>query len=389
MPFPFLPRAVALALAALVLVAPVLAVQADAAGGWQATELNLPSAWQVTQGSSTVVVAIVDSGVQADHPALQGRVLPGYDFVNHDANAADDNGHGTALAGIVAATCPRCSILPVKVLDSQAIGDWGTIAAGVTWAADHGAQVINLSVGATRAPDSLAGAVAAAVSKGVIVVTAAGNDGRNEAFYPALYPGVVSVAGVDMNRSRYGWSNFGSWVTVAAPGCTTSSWLGGGTTSDFCGTSTAAPFVAGVAGLARSFLPTLTPVAFAAALRSTAAPLPDAGTAGGVVDANRLLLALGAPNAAPALTGRPTVAAAPHIGHRLVALTGRWSKAAATTVQWQRSFAGGSWRRVAEGTSYTPNRSDLRCRLRILVTAVNARGVTTAASAATPPVSAR
>ena len=112
--------------------------------------------------------------------------------------------------------------------------------------------MIDLSVGASRAPDTVRSAVAYAIGKGVIVVAAAGNEGQSEAFYPASYPGVISVAGVDETSSRYSWSNFGSWVTVAAPGCTSSTWLGGGTVANFCGTSTAAPYVAGVAGLARS-----------------------------------------------------------------------------------------------------------------------------------------
>ena len=186
---------------------------------WQASSLDLPLAWQVTSGSATSVVAVVDSGVQADNPALQGRVLAGYDFVHGDTNTTDDNGHGTAVAGIIAAVCPGCSILPVKVLDANGTGDWPTISAGIDWAADHGAQVINLSVGAPRALDIVGAAVAYAISKGAIVVAAAGNDGEDESFYPAMYPGVISVAGVDQTGARSTWSNFGSWVTVAAPGC--------------------------------------------------------------------------------------------------------------------------------------------------------------------------
>ena len=376
-------------LAALALALSAGAVHARAAAGWQTGALDLQTAWQVTQGSPGVVVAVVDSGVQADHPALGGRVLPGYDFVNHDADAADDNGHGTALAGIVASTCPRCRILPVKVLDNRAMGDFATIAAGVAWAADHGAQVINLSVGAIRAPDSLAAAVSGALAKGVIVVAAAGNDGRNEPFFPAQYPGVVSVAGIDENHARYGWSNFGSWVSVAAPGCTTSAWLGSGYTSDFCGTSTAAPFVAGVAGLAKAFRPTLSPGDFGAALAASATSLPDVATGHGGVDANGLLVALGAPVAAPAFSTLPAIVSAPRVGRRLVARLGQWSQTAAASAQWQRSLNGVSWRNLARGVSYTPIRSDVRYRLRVLVTAVNVRGVATAASPASAPVTGK
>ena len=242
------------AILVLVLVAAAACNSSARAGSatvsWQASALDLPPAWQVTTGGPSSIVAVIDSGVQGDHPALQGRVLPGYDFVHGDTNASDDNGHGTAIAGIIASVCPGCRILPVKVLDANRTGDWATIAAGIRWAADHGAGVINLSIGAPRALDAVGAAVAYALSKGAIVIAAAGNDGLDESFYPADYPGVVSVAGVDQSGARDSWSNFGSRVTVAAPGCTTTAWLQSGYTSDFCGTSTAAPFVAGLAGLA-------------------------------------------------------------------------------------------------------------------------------------------
>lgn len=259
-------------------------------------QLQLASAWNLSRGDPAVVVAVVDTGVQADHPALRGRVLPGDDLVDPGASPGDDNGHGTAVAGIVASTCLQCRILPVKVLGANGVGDWAAIALGVRWAADHGAAVIDLSTGASRAPDAVGAAVAYALARGVIVVAAAGNRGSSEPFYPAAYPGVVSVGGVDANDARYSWSDYGSWVTVAAPGCASTTWVGGGYAPAFCGTSAAAPFVAGVAGLARSYRPGLTPDAFRAALAASAAPLADGGTAAdGGVDANRLLESLGAP----------------------------------------------------------------------------------------------
>jgi subtilisin family serine protease len=257
-------------------------------------------------------VAVVDTGVQADHPMLQGRVLQGYDFVGGDADASDDNGHGTAVAGIVAANCPVCRILPVKVLDAHGVTtSWSTFAAGVTWAADHGAQVIDLSVGGPRALDVLGAAVAHALDEGVIVVAAAGNDGTGETFYPAAYGGVVSVAGIDQNGARYSWSNHGSWVSTEGPGCAATTWIGSGYASDFCGTSTAAPFVAAVAGLARAYDPDLTPKGFLAALAATAAAPAGDTAASGQPDARRLLLALAPQQAKPAPKAqrKPRVAA--------------------------------------------------------------------------------
>ena len=274
------------------------------ASSWQASELSLPQAWQVAAKSPGAVVAIVDTGVEASHTALAGRVLPGWNFVAGNSDISDDNGHGTALAGVVAATCPNCKILPVKVLGADLTGTWSTIAEGITWAVDHGAAVINLSIGGPRATDAVGAAVAYAVSRGVIVVAAAGNDGRNESFYPAMYPGVISVAGIDENASRYVWSNFGSWVSVAAPGCATTSWIGNSYTSNFCGTSTAAPFVSGVAGLARSVRPDLSPAQLLSGLSASDDPLPDASTSAfGRVDAGRLLLSLAPARPAAAKVG--------------------------------------------------------------------------------------
>lgn len=272
---------------------------------WQEQVLDLPLAWQLTTGSPATVVAVVDSGVQSDHPALTGRVLQGYDFVHGDTNTNDDNGHGTAVAGIIVSVCPRCRILPVKVLDEHRVGDWPTIAAGIVWAADNGAQVINLSVGGAHPADALGAAVAYALSKGVIVVAAAGNDGTEEDFFPASYPGVISVAAVDENGARSPFSNFGGGITVAAPGCVTAPWLESGYTTDFCGTSTAAPFVAGLAGLARAVDPDLVPHAFLRALTASTALLPDPNTAAhGIPDARRMLVELGAPSSS-SLAGAP------------------------------------------------------------------------------------
>ncbi|HZQ88945.1 MAG TPA: S8 family serine peptidase [Gaiellaceae bacterium] len=356
------------------------------ANDWQSAELSLPQAWQLTQGSASAVVAIVDTGVQADHPSLAGRVLPGWNLIAGNSDTSDDNGHGTALAGIVAATCPGCKILPVKVLGADLTGTWTAVAAGITWAADHGAQVINLSLGSPRTLDSVDAAVAYALAKGVIVVAAAGNDGRNESFYPAMDPGVVSVAGIDQNGARYPWSNFGNWVTVAAPGCTSTAWIGGGSTSDFCGTSTAAPFVSGVAGLARSLQPALTPAQFAGAL-SSSDPLTDSSTATlGVVDAGRLLAAIAPRRTAPVASHRPVVTVSPYVGRRVTARAGVWQDAVSYTVRWQRSFDGTHWQLVGAGAAYTPRRADLAARLRVIVTASNATGSATLASAPTTPV---
>ena len=377
-------------LAAVMAAAPVAGAGLDLDGSsWQASALDLPLAWQVTSGSPTTIVAVVDSGVQPDNPALHGRVLAGYDFVHGDTDTADDNGHGTAVAGIVASVCPGCSILPVKVIDANGTADWATVSAGILWAADHGAQVINLSVGAPRALDVVGAAIAQAISKGAVVVAAAGNDGRDENFYPAMYPGVVSVAGVDQTGGRSTWSNFGSWVTVAAPGCAPTAWLQGDATSDFCGTSAAAPFVAGLAGLARTLDPDLDATAFSAALAASTTRLPDPTTAvTGLPDANRLLVALGAPAAPPTNSTPPAASSKPAVGRRCTASAGRWTGTSFFRIVWQRFRPGTGWSSVTSGSTYTPTTRDAGHRLRVLVTATNARGTVTQASQATLPVKA-
>ena len=258
---------------------------------------GFPKAWDVTRGSSRVVVAVVDTGVDANQPDLRGAVLPGYDFVNSDSDPRDDHGHGTAVAGVIAAragnrlggagVCSRCSILPVKVLDAAGNGNDARIAAGIVWAVDHGARVINLSLGGPGTSPELTNAIVYATGKGVIVVAAAGNAGSTRQYFPAGDPRAISVAATTFVDRRYSWSNFGGWVRVAAPGCNVAPMLGGGY-ADFCGTSSASPLVAGLAGLAFSAEPAATAREVEQALVSAAAPLPDV-VQYGRIDAGRTL----------------------------------------------------------------------------------------------------
>jgi subtilisin family serine protease len=224
-------------------------------------KIGLPEAWELTHGSANIVVAVIDTGVNPAQPDLAGAVLPGHDFLNGDGDAADDEGHGTAVAGVIAArgnnsegvagVCWLCKILPVKVLGADGTGNTSTVAAGVVWAADRGAQVINLSLGGPGTAAALDDAVAYARAKGAIVVAAAGNSGVTTPFFPAAVPGVLAVAGTDDADRLQSWSNRGPWVTVAAPGCNPAPIPQG--YGLFCGTSSAAPVVAGLAalGLAR------------------------------------------------------------------------------------------------------------------------------------------
>jgi subtilisin family serine protease len=262
---------------------------------------GFPQAWDLTRGSSRIVVAVVDTGVDPTQPDLQGALVPGFDFVHMRAAANDDQGHGTAVAGVIAArgnngeggagVCWRCSIMPVKVLDSTGTGDDTVIAAGIVWAVDHGAQVINLSLGGPGVSEDLTAAIGYAVAKGVLLVAAAGNDGDTSTFFPAADPRVLSVAATTAADQRYAWSNFGTWVDVAAPGCNVAPLLTGGY-GNFCGTSSASPLVSGLLALELSAHPTLTSAQAAQALEGAAVPLPGV-VRFGRIDAGRALTALG------------------------------------------------------------------------------------------------
>ena len=228
---------------------------------WSLTKVRAPAAWKVTRGTAEIVVAVLDTGVDRSHPDLQGALVEGWDAVNEDADPSDDHGHGTLVAGVVAArsnngiggvgACSRCSVMPVKVIGANGSGTAADIAEGIVWAADHGARVINMSFVMTGRDEEVASALEHARSKGALIVAAAGNSGSADVTFPASEPGVVSVTGTDAADDRYSWANFGSWVTLAAPGCSPSTKAGGGY-ADFCGTSSAAAFASGIAALARS-----------------------------------------------------------------------------------------------------------------------------------------
>ncbi len=266
---------------------------------WSLGKANVTSAWSVTTGAADTVVAVLDTGVDLGHPDLQGAFVPGYDTVNEDADPSDDHGHGTMVAGIIAAranngigvagACWRCSLMPVKVIGANGLGSASDIAEGILWATAHGARVINMSFTLSAPDATIAAAVEQARAQGVVLVAAAGNTGTADLTYPAAYPGVVSVAGTDPADARYGWSNYGSWVRLAAPGCSMTTAVGAGY-GDFCGTSSASALVSGLAGLARSFAGQVPADVIAQALSSNAAPVDFVST--GRVDAAAVLNSL-------------------------------------------------------------------------------------------------
>jgi hypothetical protein len=212
--------------------------------------------------ASGLIVAVLDTGVDASHPDLVGRVLPGWDSMNPEGDGRfDPNGHGTHVAGILGASsgngegisgvAPGVAILPVRVLDATGNGDDDELALGIIWAVDNGADILNLSIGGAIPSTLLEGAIDYALSNGVLVVVAAGNDGAtgNIPSYPAAYRQVLAVGSTDSSDRRSIFSNTGEYLDIAAPGSWIVSTWPGGRYQTSSGTSMAAPFVAGAAAL--------------------------------------------------------------------------------------------------------------------------------------------
>jgi PKD repeat protein len=174
--------------------------------------------------------------------------------------------------------------MPVKVLNSHGSGTDSWVASGIIWAVDHGADVINMSLGGPDSSTTLQDAVDYALANGVVVVAAAGNDGTTALNYPAAYSGVISVGAVDASNTGYTWSNHGSWVQVDAPGLTTSTGLNGSYVS-FEGTSAATPFVSGLAGLARSYNSSASASSVVSAIEQSAQLLTSGNSVHGLIDA--------------------------------------------------------------------------------------------------------
>ncbi|MBM0274647.1 type VII secretion-associated serine protease mycosin [Micromonospora tarensis] len=262
---------------------------------WALRRLEPSSAWPLSRGAG-VTVAVIDSGVSATHPLLKGQVLEGRDFNNLPANQGqcDEAGHGTLIAGIIAGregagvpfsgVAPAARILPIRVLPQ--LGDVSDaqlpaeIAAAIDWAVSQGADVINLSLTTIPEPE-LTAAVQRALAKRVVLVAAAGNrseNSQNRPGYPAAYPGVIAVGGVDEQGGHVGTSISGDYVDIAAPGLNI---IGpaprgnGYRAVPDGGTSYAAAYVSGVAALVRAAYPNLSPQQVAERLERTADNPPE------------------------------------------------------------------------------------------------------------------
>ena len=198
---------------------------------WNLKMLGLEKTWSSFRGSQDVTVAVIDTGILTEHPDLKGNILAGYDFLDNDFDPTDtdpDFSHGTHVAGIIAAMTDNeegisginwdISIMPIRVIGPGGTGAYSALIAGIHWAVDNGADIINLSLAGSVDSQSLRDAVIYAVDNKVTVVAAAGNNGNSPILYPARYPEVISVAAIGPDKTRAYYSNYGPELDIVAPG---------------------------------------------------------------------------------------------------------------------------------------------------------------------------
>lgn len=299
--------AAALAASSFALLVPAAPAHADSLRDqqWGLEALHTEAAWRTAQGHG-VTVAVLDTGVDGSNPDLEGQVLPGKDFIGFGAERGDRSWarHGTGMAGIIAGhghgpgneegvlgIAPQAKILPVRVIlegsdparDRARDSKGGALADGIRWAADHGADVINLSLGddsASAHPEKGEDdAVQYALAKGTVVVASAGNGGEkgDHISYPAAYPGVIAVTAVDRYGTHAAFSTRRWYATVSAPGVDVVLADPDRKYYEGWGTSPAAAFVSGTVALLRSAHPGLTPAQIKRLLADTARESPKGG----------------------------------------------------------------------------------------------------------------
>lgn len=251
---------------------------------WHLPKIGATTAWDRSQGEG-ITIAILDSGVDAAHPDLASKLVPGWNFYNYNADTSDVYGHGTQVAGAaaaasnngvgVASVAGAARIMPIRVTDTSGMGYISTMASGITWAADQGARVANLSFAAAGAYSTVQSAAQYMKNKGGLVVTAAGNDGTQQTY--AANASTIVVSATSSSDVKASWSTYGQFVDIAAPGVSIYTTQRGGGYGAASGTSFAAPVTAGVAALMMAANPTLGAADIENALFATATDIGAAG----------------------------------------------------------------------------------------------------------------
>ena len=390
------------------------------AGAWGWYRTHTTQAWDVTTGDPSVRVAILDTGLKTNGLDFDGQVVSPHNVLtgSSDVGSSSDN-HGTYVAGVAglamnngtggAGYCPGCKVMPVQISNGSTAA-WSDMAAGVTWAVDHGARIINLSWAGSSPSSTIANAVSYARSRGAVVFAAAGNSNCNCPTYPAATAGVLGVGGVGQNGVKAGDSNYGNWVAFAAPEGNMTAWPmidGGPGYGPVGGTSLASAAASGIAALVLSANPALTGSQLEQVLKSSATPASFA-VAYGEVDAMAALRSLGFSDPQPATAPVNSIApqvlvqthgdrnaapleGSPQAGQVLVRGQGAWtgtSPLSLTGVKWYRCNADGSGcAQVGSSWKYTVQSADAGSVLKLTVTFTNPNGASSA-SALTDPVGA-
>lgn len=235
---------------------------------WYLPKISAPLGWEICTGAQSIPIAIIDSGIDPIHPDLVGKILPGYNFLQDNADTRDVLGHGTAVAGTAAALSNNLEgitgvawanpIMPLVVLNSENWATYYDIARAVVFAADQGVRIMNISIGGSSSSTTLQNAIDYAWNKGAMVFACAHNYSTSTPYYPAACTHAVAVSATDAADNRASFSNYGNWIDVAAPGVSILTTTRGGGYGSWSGTSFSSPIAAGLAALITSVNPSLT-----------------------------------------------------------------------------------------------------------------------------------
>jgi subtilisin family serine protease len=309
---------------------------------WGLDTVNAYEAWDITRGNHSVVVGVLDTGVDWTHPDIAANIWSdadgyhGYNFIDGNRQPMDDNVnsydeygiwqpdtytyHGTHVAGVIGsvidnsvgvAGMAQAQLMAVKVMNDSGEGTDSTVASGIRWAVDNGADIVTMSLGVEGISTTLNNAINYASNNGVVLIAASGNSGSSVVSYPAANPKVIAVGAVDNSERPASFSNYGTGLDVMAPGSSIYSTMTGGGYQYLSGTSTACPFVAGVVALLLTVNPSLTPEQVGLTINSTATDIRTTGydeySGWGIVNAFQAVEEVSGP--AVTITEHPSYAA--------------------------------------------------------------------------------